>query len=323
MPGPRNRPRSAMPEDERVSVLRVTTVCSGNICRSPIAEYVLRRASRTPVSATRSSSTPPASAAGTSASPPTVAPGRCCGRTGTTASPHRVQQITRLLVRRRRSAGPDLLLAMDARTTTTCGGSRRPASRSRMMRAFDPALDGTAPTRPTSTCPTRTTATYDGFEDVLAMIEAATPGTVATGSASCWPSGARQASRRSSGRSSGSGARGPWSARCGPGLRPRTRCDRSLTGLDERGRPPSPRTAAFVERGGVRQLTTSTVRLASASGCRRTVDLVGADGLDRRDDRRSCACRRRAAGGLDGVGDVGDGDRAEQPAGVAGARRRA
>ena len=27
-----------------MSVLRVTTVCSGNICRSPIAEYVLRQA---------------------------------------------------------------------------------------------------------------------------------------------------------------------------------------------------------------------------------------------------------------------------------------
>ena len=51
------------------------------------------------------------------------------------------------------------------------------------------------------------------------------------------------------------------------------------------------------------------------------LDLVGADGLDRGEDRDLALVDGRAAGRRDGVDDVGDGDGAEEPAGVTGAGR--
>jgi hypothetical protein len=68
----------------------------------------------------------------------------------------------------------------------------------------------------------------------------------------------------------------------------------------------------FLVTGTNQPATTSSFRLAWTSGCRRTSAAWRADGLDRRRDLDLALVELRATGGLDGGGDVGGGDGAEE-----------
>ena len=157
------------------SSLRVTAVCSGNICRSPIAEVVLRDALER---AGLGDEVVVDSAgignwhAGDPADPRTV---EVLRRHGYDGSAHRAQQITTAWFAGDAGQAPDLLLAMDA---THERDLRRlaPGAEVVLMRAFDPALD---PEVDDLDVPDPYYGVAQDYEDVLAMIEAATPGTVA------------------------------------------------------------------------------------------------------------------------------------------------
>ena len=156
--------------------LRVTAVCSGNICRSPIAEVVLRDA----VERAGLGHAVVVDSAGIGgwhvgepADPRSVGVLRRHGYDGTA---HRVQQITAHWFDT--GDAPDLLLAMDA---THVHDLRRlaPDAEVVLMRTFDPALAGLAAAGTDLDVPDPYYGATADFEDVLAMIEAATPGTLA------------------------------------------------------------------------------------------------------------------------------------------------
>ena len=162
--------------DGRVSrPLRVTAVCSGNICRSPIAEYVLRSAVEEAGlghAIVVDSAGVGAWHVGEGADRRSV---QVLAKHGYDGSPHRVQQITSSWFDGGRTDAPDLLLAMDS---SHYAALRRmaPEADVRMMRSFDPVLSG----RPDADLdvPDPYYGHGDGFERVLAMIERATPGVV-------------------------------------------------------------------------------------------------------------------------------------------------
>jgi protein-tyrosine phosphatase len=150
--------------------MRVTVVCSGNICRSPIGEVVLRdaveraglahavivdsaglggwhvgdRADRRAVDVLR--------------------------RHGYDGSQHRAQQITAAWIDA--DDAPDLLLAMD---TTHLRDLRllAPGTPVHLIREFDPAADPAD-----LDVPDPYYGPDSGFDDVLAMITAAAPGVI-------------------------------------------------------------------------------------------------------------------------------------------------
>ena len=161
--------------DGRVSrPLRVTAVCSGNICRSPIAEYVLRAAVEEAGlghAIVVDSAGVGAWHVGEGADRRSVA-GPREARLRRLGPPRPADH--RLLVRRPTDA-PDLLLAMDS---SHYAALRRmaPDADVRMMRSFDPRLAA----RPDADLdvPDPYYGTGDGFEQVLTMIERATPGVV-------------------------------------------------------------------------------------------------------------------------------------------------
>jgi protein-tyrosine phosphatase len=154
--------------------LRVTAVCSGNICRSPIAEYVLRAAVEEAGLAHAivvDSAGVGAWHVGDGADRRSV---QVLTKHGYDGSGHRVQQITSSWFEA--DGAPDLLLAMDA---SHYAALRRmaPDADVRMMRSFDPRLAA----RPDADLdvPDPYYGNGDGFEHVLQMIERATPGVVA------------------------------------------------------------------------------------------------------------------------------------------------
>ena len=156
--------------------LRVTAVCSGNICRSPIAEYVLRGAVEEAGLAhviVVDSAGVGAWHVGDGADPRSV---QVLAKHGYDGSPHRVQQITSSWFDGGSTAAPDLLLAMDS---SHYAALRRmaPDADVRMMRSFDPKLAA----RPDADLdvPDPYYGNNNGFEQVLEMIERATPGVVA------------------------------------------------------------------------------------------------------------------------------------------------
>ena len=158
--------------------LRVTTVCSGNICRSPIAEYVLRRA----VEEAGLGHAVVVDSAGVGgwhvgdpADPRTRRVLRAYGYDG---DAHRAQQITRAWFAPDADDAPDLLLAMDAGHYDDLL-RMAPDREVVMMRAFDPALVELAHPSRELDVPDPYYGGPDGFDEVLAMIEAATPGTLA------------------------------------------------------------------------------------------------------------------------------------------------
>ncbi len=163
-----------MPEDEHV--LRVTTVCSGNICRSPIAEYVLRAALED-AGLGHAVVVDSAGIGGWHVGDPADRRARQVLREhGYDGDPHRAQQITRAWFDR--EDAPDLLLAMDSSHYDDLLRLAPPGVEVALMRSFDPAYAGLPRDDVDLDVPDPYYGSYDGFEEVLAMIEAATPGTV-------------------------------------------------------------------------------------------------------------------------------------------------
>ena len=158
---------------------RVTAVCLGNICRSPMAEAVIR--SRL-------------DDAGLAGSVLVDSAGTDGWHIGEDADPRALQTL--------RDAGydlahsgrqittewfiepghPDLLLTMDSSnylTVTELAPSQSARERVRMFRSFDPALAGIPMGDPRLDVPDPWFGAHDGFIEVLAMIEAAAEGLVA------------------------------------------------------------------------------------------------------------------------------------------------
>lgn len=158
---------------------RITTVCLGNICRSPMAEAVIR--ARIEV-------------AGLEARVRVDSAGTDGWHIGEDADPRALQTL--------RAAGydlahsgrqittewflepgrPDLLLTMDSSnyaTVVSLAPDEAARERVRMMRSFDPALAGLPAGDPRLDVPDPWYGDHDGFADVLAMLEAAADGLVA------------------------------------------------------------------------------------------------------------------------------------------------
>ncbi len=158
---------------------RITTVCLGNICRSPMAEAVIRAR---------------VDAAGLEAWVCVDSAGTDGWHIGEDADPRALQTL--------RAAGydlahsgrqittewfldpgrPDLLLTMDSSnyaTVISLAPDDAARERVRMMRSFDPTLAGLPAGDPRLNVPDPWYGDHDGFADVLAMLEAAADGLVA------------------------------------------------------------------------------------------------------------------------------------------------
>lgn len=157
---------------------RITAVCLGNICRSPMAEAVIK--ARVEV-------------AGLAGHVLVDSAGTDGWHIGEDADPRALQTL--------RAAGydlahsgrqlttewfiepghPDLLLTMDASNYATVielAPDDAARERVRMFRSFDPALASLAVGDPRLDVPDPWYGAHDGFVDVLAMIEAAADGLV-------------------------------------------------------------------------------------------------------------------------------------------------
>ena len=168
-----------MTDRQFVAVYRITTVCLGNICRSPMAEAVLRAR---------------IDDAGLAGAVLVDSAGTDGWHIGEDADPRALQTL--------RAAGydlahsgrqittewflepglPDLLLTMDSSNYATVTGlapDELARERVRMMRSFDPALAGLMPGDPRLDVPDPWYGDHDGFGEVLAMLEAAADGLVA------------------------------------------------------------------------------------------------------------------------------------------------
>ena len=158
---------------------RITTVCLGNICRSPMAEAVIRAR---------------VDHAGLATAVLVDSAGTDGWHIGEDADPRALQTL--------RAAGydlahsgrqittewflepghPDLLLTMDSSnyaTVTDLAPDEVARERVRMLRSFDPALVGLPLGDPRLDVPDPWYGAHDGFIQVLAMIEAAADGLVA------------------------------------------------------------------------------------------------------------------------------------------------
>lgn len=155
---------------------RITTVCLGNICRSPMAEAIIRdRVERAGLAVVVDSAGTDGWHIGEDADPRALSTLRTAGY----GLSHSGRQITRewFLGPDR----PDLILTMDASNyATVLAMAPDDASRARvrMMRSFDPALADLAPGDPRLDVPDPWYGDHDGFGDVLAMLEAAADGLV-------------------------------------------------------------------------------------------------------------------------------------------------
>ncbi len=145
--------------------LHVCVVCSGNICRSPIGEIVLRAAlteaglgDRVRVSSAGTGDWH----VGQSANPRAARVLRAAGY----PTDHVARQITADDL-----AGIDLVLAADRGHLKELRRLTDHPDRIRMLRSFDPDAD-------TDEVPDPYYGPDAGFDEVLAMIEAATPGIV-------------------------------------------------------------------------------------------------------------------------------------------------
>jgi protein-tyrosine phosphatase len=145
--------------------LHVCVVCSGNICRSPIGEIVLRAALQRAGLADRVR----VSSAGTgdwhlgqSANPRAARVLRAAGY----PTDHVARQITADDL-----DGIDLVLAADRGHLQELRRLTTHPDRIRLLRSFDPDAD-------TDEVPDPYYGPDSGFDEVLAMVEAATPGVV-------------------------------------------------------------------------------------------------------------------------------------------------
>ena len=158
---------------------RITTVCLGNICRSPMAEAVIRAR----VDDAGLGDAVRVDSAGTDgwhigedADPRALQTLRASGYD----LAHSGRQITaEWFVDDDR---PDLLLTMDSSNyaaVIALAPDESARERVRMMRSFDPALAGLVPGDPRLDVPDPWYGDHDGFTAVLAMLEAAADGLVA------------------------------------------------------------------------------------------------------------------------------------------------
>ncbi|WP_372595405.1 low molecular weight protein-tyrosine-phosphatase [Actinotalea sp.] len=153
---------------------RVMTVCTGNICRSPMAEIVLRERF-----AEAGMGHVLVDSAGTSdeehGNPVDPRARRVLERHGYTVPPHRARRVTDGDLRAR-----DLVLAMTATHVhaleNLVGGALAPG-RLRMLRSFDPQVEGVSGHLLDVADPWY--GVEEDFEDTLLMIEAAAAGVVA------------------------------------------------------------------------------------------------------------------------------------------------
>lgn len=158
---------------------RITTVCLGNICRSPMAEAVIRAR---------------VADAGLAAAVLVDSAGTDGWHIGEDADPRALQTLRAAgydLVHSGRQittewflepGRPDLLLTMDSSNYATVIGlapDEAARERVRMMRSFDPALAGLPAGDPRLDVPDPWYGDHDGFGEVLAMLEAAAEGLVA------------------------------------------------------------------------------------------------------------------------------------------------
>jgi len=161
------------------SAYRITTVCLGNICRSPMAEAVIRAR----VDDAGLGDAVRVDSAGTDgwhigedADPRALQTLRASGYD----LAHSGRQITaEWFVDADR---PDLLLTMDSSNydaVIALAPDESARERVRMMRSFDPALAGLVPGDPRLDVPDPWYGDHDGFTAVLAMLEAAADGLVA------------------------------------------------------------------------------------------------------------------------------------------------
>ncbi len=161
------------------SPFRITTVCLGNICRSPMAEAVIRAR---------------VADAGLAAAVLVDSAGTDGWHIGEDADPRALQTLRAAgydLVHSGRQittewflepGRPDLLLTMDSSNYATVIGlapDEAARERVRMMRSFDPALAGLPAGDPRLDVPDPWYGDHDGFGEVLAMLEAAAEGLVA------------------------------------------------------------------------------------------------------------------------------------------------
>jgi protein-tyrosine phosphatase len=156
--------------------LRLTMVCTGNICRSPIAEVVLRDAvvrEGLDDLVLVDSAGIGAWHVGDGADPRTV---QVLADHGYDGAAHRAQQVTRHWFDR--PDAPDLLVAMDAGHHDALLGLA-PDTEVVMLRSFSPGLADLRPGDPRLDVPDPYYGDRDGFVEVLTMIEAATPGLLA------------------------------------------------------------------------------------------------------------------------------------------------
>ena len=158
---------------------RITAVCLGNICRSPMAEAVIRARVED---------------AGLGAAVLVDSAGTDGWHIGEDADPRALQTLraagydlihsgrqitTEWFLEPRR---PDLLLTMDSSnyaTVIALAPDEASRERVRMMRSFDPALAGLPAGDPRLDVPDPWFGDHDGFGEVLAMLEAAADGLVA------------------------------------------------------------------------------------------------------------------------------------------------
>lgn len=158
---------------------RITTVCLGNICRSPMAEAVIRAR----VNDAGFAALVLVDSAGTDgwhigedADPRALQTLRAAGYDLT----HSGRQITTEWFLE--PGSPDLLLTMDSSNYATVidlAPDEAARERVRMMRSFDPVLAGLPAGDPRLDVPDPWYGDHDGFSDVLAMLEAAADGLVA------------------------------------------------------------------------------------------------------------------------------------------------
>jgi protein-tyrosine phosphatase len=153
-------------EDETVSdLLHVVTVCSGNICRSPMAEVVLRAALADAGLADRVVVTSAGVGDWHVGEPmdPRAADTLAARGFGTEHVARQIDETT---------PEADLVLAATTDHVRALVHAGVPADRVRLLRSFDPsAPEGAEVPDPYYGGP-------EGFDEVLAMIEAATPGLV-------------------------------------------------------------------------------------------------------------------------------------------------
>lgn len=156
-----------------IGPVRVTMVCTGNICRSPIAEVVARahveRAGLSGLVQVDSAGTG-AWHVGDGADPRAV---RVLADHGYDGSAHRARQVTRSWFEG--SAGPDLLVAMDAGHHDALS-RLSPEGEIVLLRSFEPGRADLSPGDPRLDVPDPYYGDSADFADVLAMVERAVPG---------------------------------------------------------------------------------------------------------------------------------------------------